>query len=203
MLAAAGLHTEVAWWGPSSSRGRRWPAFHIVFAAIGIGMPGLMAVAEGLHLRTGAAVYLDLARCWANGTATLFAVGAVSGTVLSFELVHAFLLRHDRTNVFHRRALAIALAVAGTIEPQRWSRAPPRAACSRAGTYGMQRSPRHPPPPSCRRQGVVPCPHALRNGPPEARIRSLAAPRRRKPPVACAAAPHETCSAADSGVPAA
>jgi cytochrome bd ubiquinol oxidase subunit I len=60
--------------------------FHIVFAVAGIGMPVLMAVAEGLHLRTGAPIYLDLAKRWAKGTAVLFAVGAVSGTVLSFEL---------------------------------------------------------------------------------------------------------------------
>src|SRR2546428_2987481 len=61
-------------------------AFHIVFAAIGIGMPLLMAITEGLHLRGGEAIYLDLAQRWARGTAILFAVGAVSGTVLSFEL---------------------------------------------------------------------------------------------------------------------
>jgi len=61
-------------------------AFHIVFAAVGIGMPLLMAVAEALYLRTREPVYLDLARRWASGTAILFAVGAVSGTVLSFEL---------------------------------------------------------------------------------------------------------------------
>lgn len=62
------------------------PGFHIVFAALGIGMLEMMCVAEGLHLRTGRAVYLDLCRRWARGTAILFAVGAVSGTVLSFEL---------------------------------------------------------------------------------------------------------------------
>ncbi|GIV78630.1 MAG: cytochrome ubiquinol oxidase subunit I [Litorilinea sp.] len=61
-------------------------AFHIIFAAVGIGMPLLMAVAEALYLRTGDAGYLDLAKRWAKGTAILFAVGAVSGTVLSFEL---------------------------------------------------------------------------------------------------------------------
>jgi cytochrome d ubiquinol oxidase subunit I len=61
-------------------------AFHIIFATVGIGMPVLMAIAEGLHLRTGKAVYLELAHRWARGTAILFAVGAVSGTVLSFEL---------------------------------------------------------------------------------------------------------------------
>src|SRR5882724_5487810 len=61
-------------------------AFHIVFAALGIGMPLLMAMAEGVYLRTKQPVYLDLCHRWAKGTAILFAVGAVSGTVLSFEL---------------------------------------------------------------------------------------------------------------------
>src|SRR3982751_6934717 len=61
-------------------------AFHIIFAAVGIGMPLLMVIAEGLWLRTGEEVYLTLAKRWAKGTAILFAVGGVSGTVLSFEL---------------------------------------------------------------------------------------------------------------------
>jgi cytochrome bd ubiquinol oxidase subunit I len=61
-------------------------AFHIVFAAIGIGLPLLMVIAEALWLRTRQEVYLTLAKRWANGAAILFAVGAVSGTVLSFEL---------------------------------------------------------------------------------------------------------------------
>ncbi len=61
-------------------------AFHIVFALIGIAMPVLMVVAERRWRATGDPVYLDLAKRWARGTAILFAVGAVSGTVLSFEL---------------------------------------------------------------------------------------------------------------------
>ena len=61
-------------------------AFHIVFAVIGIAMPVMMVVAERRWQVTAHAVYLDLAKRWAKGTATLFAVGAVSGTVLSFEL---------------------------------------------------------------------------------------------------------------------
>jgi cytochrome bd ubiquinol oxidase subunit I len=61
-------------------------AFHIVFAAIGIAMPLLMVIAEWLWLRTRQDIYLQLAKRWAKGTAILFAVGAVSGTVLSFEL---------------------------------------------------------------------------------------------------------------------
>jgi cytochrome d ubiquinol oxidase subunit I len=61
-------------------------AFHILFAVVGIGMPVLMVVAERRWRRTGDAIYLELAKRWAKGTAILFAVGAVSGTVLSFEL---------------------------------------------------------------------------------------------------------------------
>ena len=61
-------------------------AFHIVFAAIGIAMPLLMVIAEWRWMRTKEEVYLTLAKRWAKGTAILFAVGAVSGTVLSFEL---------------------------------------------------------------------------------------------------------------------
>ncbi len=61
-------------------------AFHIVFAIIGIAMPLMMVLAERRWQVTGHAIYLDLAKRWAKGTAILFAVGAVSGTVLSFEL---------------------------------------------------------------------------------------------------------------------
>jgi cytochrome d ubiquinol oxidase subunit I len=45
-----------------------------------------MVLAEWRARRTGSAVHLELARRWAKGTAILFAVGAVSGTVISFEL---------------------------------------------------------------------------------------------------------------------
>ncbi|HXG86647.1 MAG TPA: cytochrome ubiquinol oxidase subunit I, partial [Pyrinomonadaceae bacterium] len=61
-------------------------AFHTIFAAVGIAMPLLMIIAEWRWLKTKEEVYLTLAKRWAKGTAILFAVGAVSGTVLSFEL---------------------------------------------------------------------------------------------------------------------
>ncbi|MEW5854892.1 MAG: cytochrome ubiquinol oxidase subunit I [Myxococcota bacterium] len=61
-------------------------AFHIIFAVVGMAMPLLMVVAEGRYLRTGDKRYLVLAKRWAKGTGIMFAVGAVSGTVLSFEL---------------------------------------------------------------------------------------------------------------------
>ncbi|MCB9762624.1 MAG: cytochrome ubiquinol oxidase subunit I [Alphaproteobacteria bacterium] len=61
-------------------------AFHILFAVVGMAMPLLMVAAEAMWLRTREAGWLDLAKRWSKGTAVLFAVGAVSGTVLSFEL---------------------------------------------------------------------------------------------------------------------
>jgi cytochrome d ubiquinol oxidase subunit I len=61
-------------------------AFHIIFAVIGMAMPVMMVIAEALWLRTRDRTYLELTQRWARGTAIFFAVGAVSGTVLSFEL---------------------------------------------------------------------------------------------------------------------
>ncbi|MCX6110640.1 MAG: cytochrome ubiquinol oxidase subunit I [Proteobacteria bacterium] len=60
--------------------------FHIVFASIGIAMPFLMALAHLRYLRGGDPVDRDLTKAWSKGVAIFFAIGAVSGTVLSFEL---------------------------------------------------------------------------------------------------------------------
>jgi len=61
-------------------------AFHIIFAVAGIALPLMMVIAEALWLKTGDETYKTITKRWARGTAVLFAVGAVSGTVLSFEL---------------------------------------------------------------------------------------------------------------------
>jgi cytochrome d ubiquinol oxidase subunit I len=60
--------------------------FHIILACFGVGFPVLMLLAEGMFLRTGDEGWRTLARRWSRIFAVLFAVGAVSGTVLSFEL---------------------------------------------------------------------------------------------------------------------
>ncbi len=60
--------------------------FHIVFAMVGMAMPLLMVLAERRYLRHGDRLDRVLAQRWARGTAIMFAVGAVSGTALSFEL---------------------------------------------------------------------------------------------------------------------
>jgi cytochrome bd ubiquinol oxidase subunit I len=60
--------------------------FHIVFAAVGVAMPFLMMISHWRWLKTKEQVYFDLTHLWSKGVAIFFATGAVSGTVLSFEL---------------------------------------------------------------------------------------------------------------------
>ncbi|HKZ67834.1 MAG TPA: cytochrome ubiquinol oxidase subunit I [Chitinophagaceae bacterium] len=60
--------------------------FHIIFSCIGMVMPFFMAVAHYYWLRTNNIVYRNIAKAWSKGVAIFFATGAVSGTVLSFEL---------------------------------------------------------------------------------------------------------------------
>jgi cytochrome d ubiquinol oxidase subunit I len=61
-------------------------AFHIIFAVLGVALPLMMTIAEWRWLRTREPAYLAVAKRWAKGAAILFAIGALSGTVLSFEL---------------------------------------------------------------------------------------------------------------------
>ncbi|TDD94261.1 cytochrome ubiquinol oxidase subunit I [Actinomadura rubrisoli] len=60
--------------------------WHIVLACFGVGMPAITLIAEWRGHRTGDAAYRLLARRWARAMGVLFAVGAVSGTILSFEM---------------------------------------------------------------------------------------------------------------------
>ena len=60
--------------------------FHIVFAALGIGFPLITLLAHRRGIRHNDPEALLLAKRWSKTMAVLFAVGAVSGTILSFEL---------------------------------------------------------------------------------------------------------------------
>jgi cytochrome d ubiquinol oxidase subunit I len=60
--------------------------FHIVFAALAVGLPAMLLFAEYRANRTGDVVWMALCRRWAKALGILVAVGAVSGTVLSFAL---------------------------------------------------------------------------------------------------------------------
>lgn len=60
--------------------------FHIIYACIGMVMPFFMAVAHYKWLKTNNIVYRNITKAWSKGVTIFFATGAVSGTVLSFEL---------------------------------------------------------------------------------------------------------------------
>ncbi|MGK6351352.1 cytochrome ubiquinol oxidase subunit I [Parapedobacter sp. DT-150] len=60
--------------------------FHIIFACVGMVMPFFMAISHFIYLKTGNLRYRGLTKAWSKGVAILFATGAVSGTMLSFEL---------------------------------------------------------------------------------------------------------------------
>ena len=59
--------------------------FHIILACLGVAFPALMLIANYIGLKRDDAVALELARRWSKVAAVTFAVGAVTGTVLSFE----------------------------------------------------------------------------------------------------------------------
>ncbi|MFN8150060.1 MAG: cytochrome ubiquinol oxidase subunit I [Solirubrobacterales bacterium] len=60
--------------------------FHIILACVGVALPAMMLIAEYKGRRHGDEVALSLAERWSKAAAVLFAVGAVTGTVLSFEM---------------------------------------------------------------------------------------------------------------------
>jgi len=61
-------------------------AVHIPLVCFGTAFPALVLYVEGLWLRTGDPLYRTLARRWTRIMLTLFAVGVITGTILSFEL---------------------------------------------------------------------------------------------------------------------
>ena len=60
-------------------------SFHFIFPSFSIGLASYLMVLEGLWLRTGKPVYLDLFRFWVKIFAVAFAMGVVSGIVMSYQ----------------------------------------------------------------------------------------------------------------------
>jgi cytochrome bd ubiquinol oxidase subunit I len=59
--------------------------FHIILASLGVALPAIMLIANYRGLRRSDTDALLLARRWSKVVAVTFAIGAVTGTVLSFE----------------------------------------------------------------------------------------------------------------------
>lgn len=59
---------------------------HIPLVCFGIAFPAMVVFMEGLYLRTGDPVYKAISKRWSKVMLILFAVGVVTGTILSFEL---------------------------------------------------------------------------------------------------------------------
>jgi cytochrome d ubiquinol oxidase subunit I len=59
---------------------------HIPLVAFGIAFPAMVLFAEWLHMRTGDPLYRVLAKRWSKVMVALFAVGVITGTLLSFEM---------------------------------------------------------------------------------------------------------------------
>ncbi len=60
-------------------------SFHFIFPAFSIGLASFLMVLEGLWLKTGRQAYLDLFRFWLKIFAVAFAMGVVSGIVMSYQ----------------------------------------------------------------------------------------------------------------------
>nr|WP_276592409.1 MULTISPECIES: cytochrome ubiquinol oxidase subunit I [unclassified Methylobacterium] len=72
-------------------------AFHIVFPSFSIGLASYLAVLEGLWLATGRPVYMDLFRYWLKIFAIAFAMGVVSGLVMSYQFGTNWSVFSDKT----------------------------------------------------------------------------------------------------------
>jgi cytochrome bd ubiquinol oxidase subunit I len=60
--------------------------FHIILACLGVGLPVIILIANYLGLKRNDDVALGLARRWSKVAAVTFVIGAITGTVLSFEM---------------------------------------------------------------------------------------------------------------------
>ncbi|QNA84436.1 cytochrome ubiquinol oxidase subunit I [Sphingomonas sp. So64.6b] len=72
-------------------------SFHFIFPAFSIGLASYLAVLEGLWLRTGKPLYLDLFRFWIKIFAVAFAMGVVSGIVMSYQFGTNWAVFSDKT----------------------------------------------------------------------------------------------------------
>jgi cytochrome bd-type quinol oxidase subunit 1 len=100
--SAAGLELATSL-GDSLGRRGKAEVTLIVFPGLTIGLASYLAVLEGLWLRTGRQVYMDLYHFWSKVFAVAFGMGAVSGLVMAYHFGTNWRLYKSR--VFLRFAL--------------------------------------------------------------------------------------------------
>src|SRR2546423_10944263 len=61
-------------------------AVHIPLVCFGIALPAMILFVEWLYLRSGDDLYRVLARRWTKVLVALFAIGVITGTIVSFEM---------------------------------------------------------------------------------------------------------------------
>src|SRR6187399_3734042 len=71
-------------------------SFHFIFPSFSIGLASYLAVLEGLWLKTGKALYLDLFKYWLKIFAIAFGMGVVSGIVMSYQFGTNWAVFSDR-----------------------------------------------------------------------------------------------------------
>src|SRR5215813_4424790 len=71
-------------------------SFHFIFPAFSIGLASYLAVLEGLWLKTGKSLYLDLYKYWLKIFAVVFAMGVVSGIVMAYQFGSNWAVFSDR-----------------------------------------------------------------------------------------------------------
>ena len=72
-------------------------SFHFIFPSFSIGLASYLAVLEALWLRTGRQLYLDIFRFWLKIFAVAFAMGVVSGIVMSYQFGTNWAVFSDKT----------------------------------------------------------------------------------------------------------
>jgi cytochrome d ubiquinol oxidase subunit I len=110
--------------------------FHIILASLGVALPAIMLIANYRGLRRDDADALLLARRWSKVVAVTFAVGAVTGTVLSFEfglLWPAYILGWDRVTPWKHFWAGVPIPITGlggtfsVVAVNSWMDQPPRS----------------------------------------------------------------------------
>jgi cytochrome d ubiquinol oxidase subunit I len=91
-------------------------SFHFIFPAFTIGLASYLAVLEGLWLWTGRAVFLDLFRYWIKIFALTFAMGVVSGIVLSYQFGTNWSVFSDRAGAIVGPLMAYEVLTAFFLE---------------------------------------------------------------------------------------